>query len=275
MAQRILQRSVIVADVDCRDAAFGRRDKNPAERAVADAPADSHPLPAASVRAGCHPQLSRRALVQPAARSIPRVIQRRCHVVAPTELGLQGLQPAGVRPGAWRDSGDAGERALEIVRAEPDRLAQLGQRHRAIEIRGQVGAGALDHRRGRRPLIAGVAPQAGAKPGRLGVVWRVVERDVLPVWPAGRADRPAVDVSRLHCDDECAVEQWVLIHQRLPASFIVGRDRFDYRSCRVHHHLRSYRRRAEHAPLSERCGQSAGSGSVVAMGSITNGAAAI
>ena len=91
------------------------------ERRLGDGEIDFCAPAAAPVCRRRHAQGRARAFVQPAARSVSRVVESRCHPIALAQRRLQLPEPAGFGKRARRNAHELGERPLKMKRARARR----------------------------------------------------------------------------------------------------------------------------------------------------------
>src|SRR3989441_12335730 len=93
-AQPALERVRVVADADAADAALGRGDEQPSERAGDDGERDARPRTAAAVRGGGHAEPRVRALVHATGGAVACFVECGTHFLSLLELGLETVEPA-------------------------------------------------------------------------------------------------------------------------------------------------------------------------------------
>jgi len=111
-----------------------------------------------------------------------------------------------------------------MVRADTKSGTQRGKGDSVfVGMRIQQLAGTLDHFRLRIDSIGAIRPATttGPKSGLSSRLNRLKENDLRPIWAAGRAGRPAIDMGGTHRVDKLAVRGPVPMEHGLPKYLFV------------------------------------------------------
>ena len=221
--QRANERVGIVAEHDGRDALFGGRDHDGAERALADREANSCALAAAPDCGRRHAEARRRGLVEAARTVEPGVIDRLGDRPGRAEILGRAARPHLSGKSLRRHAGDFLEDAVEVEGAQARSRGEVGKRGRLLGRRDFFAGAAhrLDLGVGRAEPV-GAAALARAKTRPLRGLDARKEGDVLALRRPRGATRPAIDAGGLDRDEECAVVSWVAAAHRFP--HFVGSD---------------------------------------------------
>src|SRR5579871_445773 len=122
-AQIALQFGRALAEAHGAQPALGGRNQQAPQGRWDNREANARARAAAAIFARRHAKLLRRSLVQPARRSVTRVIQRGGYVVAVAQAGFHLLYPARGLVLAWAEAGGALEQALQVEGTETDAAA--------------------------------------------------------------------------------------------------------------------------------------------------------
>jgi hypothetical protein len=200
------ERGVVVAEEHRAHPAVRDRDEQPAERAVGGRVPHRDARGAALVGPGWHPEVRVRGRVGAGPGPVPRLEGGAGHGVAGAQPLAEPRRPRGVGVRARRHPDDARERPLQMVRAHPGGARQLGERHRPVGVRVQVGARRPDGGRpAARRRVVGAAASARAVAGEARIQRRAEEADVLAARAPRGARRSAVDAGGRDGEDEAAV----------------------------------------------------------------------
>ena len=205
--ERRLQARVVPAEAHGAHAPLGRADQQAPERRRDGRVGEARAAAAAAVRGGRHAEVFGRALVQPAARAEPGVVQGRRHRVLRAQPRPHQIEPARVGVLARRDAQKAPEHPLHVVGAAPEMRAEGVKTRLTVDVRLDVPAGGFDQPdlRPAGARVVGTAPAARPEPGALRRLRPQKEHDLRASRTPGRARRPAVDSRGAHAEHEPAV----------------------------------------------------------------------
>src|SRR6185437_14322937 len=166
LAKPTLERRIAGAEAHRTDAAPGGADEQPAERARGDGEVDQGALAVLLIGRRRHAELRIGALVEPRRRAVAGVVERAGDVLALAQPRLDAAEAPRIAVFTRADAELALEQALQLVAADAERGAELGEAGRAalalVERAIDQAAGATDllTRRVARRLLMRTAAQA-------------------------------------------------------------------------------------------------------------------